>query len=131
MRKSGIEHIKEQWFSHNGNVDRIQFFIASLITLPIISFSGFIALYNLLGFLFKFDHLLSQSDANVIIPIAIAVTFISLAIFYIFLRVFISFLIRRLNDLNLDKSKSWFLLLPIINLLFLFVLFLMKGVKDE
>lgn len=103
MQKSGIDNIKEQlfpFFSFNGTVNRLQFFIASIITLPIT-----ISMYSLMVYLGSEFHYYRGSKIEGFIVMGL----IALTLFFIFGWVFLSFLQRRLRELNLHNSEMLFM----------------------
>lgn len=115
MQKSGIDNIKEQlfpFFSFNGTVNRLQFFIASIITLPIT-----ISMYFLMVYLVAEFHYYRGSNVEGFIVTGL----IALTLFFIFGWVFLSFLQRRLRELNLHNSEilfMWFIVNIFIALIF-------------
>lgn len=98
--KSGIEHIKEQLFSFEGTANRVQFFITTVITLPIfIWWIGF-GIYILGGFIRSYyihgRYIISDIDMAAFFVLAIPGS-ISAYMFFAMAR-------RRLRDLNIPMS---------------------------
>lgn len=123
MQKSGVDNIKGQlfpFFSFNGTVNRLQFFIASIITLPIT-----ISMY--IGMPIAYDKIryAKQYYYGDTYLKYVVIALIVLILFFIFGWVFLSFLQRRLRDLNLHNSEilfMWFMVNIFVVLTFFLVL---------
>jgi hypothetical protein len=128
--RTGLDNVKKQIFSLNGNVSRMRFFISFIVVLPIMIGCFFIFLFSavLLG-----EILSSQSgyyEVGIVIY-AIASTLVFLFLSIVSLMIFSSFVIRRLNDLSLDRKFYFISFIPVFNVIFFIMLFFLKGVGDK
>ena len=128
--RTGLDNIKKQIFSFNGNVSRMRFFISSVVLLPIMI--GCFLLF-LLGAV-RLEELLT-SEYHLyrigVIIVLMVLTLIFLFISIVSLIIFSSFVIRRLNDLSLDWKFYFISFVPIFNVVFLIVLFFVKGIGNK
>lgn len=128
--RTGLDNIKKQIFSFNGNVSRMRFFISSVVLLPIMI--GCFLLF-LLGAVRLEEILTSEYHLYRIgvIIVLMVLTLIFLFISIVSLIIFSSFVIRRLNDLSLDWKFYFISFVPIFNVVFLIVLFFVKGIGNK
>lgn len=126
---TGLDNIKKQLFLFDGNISRMRFFICSIVTLPIIIFCflGFLASAVRLEEIYPWWEYWDFTE--VVVSIVFGV--ISLCILIISLMVFSSFVIRRLNDLSLSWKLYFISFIPVFNIIFILMLFFVKGVDDE
>lgn len=126
---TGLENIKKQLFSFDGNISRMRFFVCSIVTLPIIIFCflGFLSSAVRLEEIYPWREYWDFTE--VVVSIVFGV--ISLCILIISLMVFSSFVIRRLNDLSLSWKFYFISFIPVFNIVFILMLFLVKGVNDD
>lgn len=120
MQKSGVDNIKGQlfpFFSFNETVNRLQFFIASIITLPITISMYFGTLIAYEKFRYAKQYYYGDTYLKYVVMGLIALT-----LFFIFGWVFLSFLQRRLRDLNLHNSEILFMLF-VVNICVVSILF--------
>ncbi|WP_112863929.1 DUF805 domain-containing protein [Brevundimonas vesicularis] len=122
-----IQHIREQFFSFNGKVSRLEFIIFSLLSFLItigclIWCVGSIILFNSeYSFYSSFSY--NDSDKNEILLLIFMLCLTTAFLTFSFFSMFLSFVVRRLHDIGLNGVHTLWLFIPIINLLFLFILF--------
>lgn len=110
--KTGLDNIKEQWFSLDRTANRITFALVSLATLPIIFFC-----------LFIIDELLWQWDLkDYSVEYNISFFFLFSILIFLVVRILFTFIIRRLRDLNLDNHINIIYALGMLNLLFVMII---------
>lgn len=128
--RTGLDNIKKQIFSFNGNVSRMRFFISSVVLLPIMIGCFLLFLFGAV----RLEEILTSEyhlyGIGVIIVLMV-LTLIFLFISIVSLIIFSSFVIRRLNDLSLDWKFYFISFVPIFNVVFLIVLFFVKGIGNK
>lgn len=128
--RTGLDNIKKQIFSFNGNVSRMRFFISSVVLLPIMIGCFLLFLFGAV----RLEEILTSEyhlyGIGVIIVLMV-LTLIFLFISIVSLIIFSSFFIRRLNDLSLDWKFYFISFVPIFNVVFLIVLFFVKGIGNK
>lgn len=122
-----IQYIREQFFSFNGKISRLEFIIFSLLSFlitigcliwcidSIILFNSKHSFYSISSY----DYPDKNETLFLIFILCLTTAFLTFSFFSMFL----SFVVRRLHDIGLNGVYSLWLFLPIINLLFLFILF--------
>ena len=116
----GLENIKKQLLSVDGKVGRVKFTIYSVFLFPWIVYLFGVLVYYLDTY-FQYKKLWGEE----ILAIIAFILFVPSVKFYTY------FLIGRLNDLSLSKKYGWLMLIPLVNVVFLIVLCIVKGVENK
>ena len=119
-----IANIRNSYFSFTGKVKRIPYLFYTLGILLLGSFSG-------VAFILFANESMHSHYYSVwyVIPVISAIFFGLLTLIFIWM--LISFTVRRLNDVMLDIRLTWLLIVPGVNILFLLVLFTLKGIEQN
>ncbi|KGQ24786.1 hypothetical protein JP31_08385 [Gallibacterium anatis] len=125
LTNKAFENIYGQLFSFDGKVGRGKYFFYATPCLLITIFLFISSFYFNQKLELYFYYAYSRLDGVIILG---SLTFLS---FLLFIYIFFSFSIRRLNDLLLSKKWVLIILIPLINLVLLFILFSVSGIDSK
>ncbi len=128
QRSKGVQNIINQYFSFDGKISRLKY-MGALFLLVISMAFIIISMTETASFLINDVIDMKATDIRISIAVFFLIVFAILASNWLVM--FFSFMCRRLNDIGLRHYLCLIIFIPIINVLFLIMLFTLKGVEED